>query len=85
MEALAKQKDCELVGKWQKSIINHLYWCVASTTSENPDEMKAKWLSLENHIHGVHRGHGNPLFPKCVHRSIRGRRQKQWFKRRRLL
>ena len=28
LEALAKQKECELVGQWQRSIINHMYWCV---------------------------------------------------------
>ena len=35
----------ELVAKWQKSFINHLYWCVVSTTDGNGDTIKAKWLS----------------------------------------
>ena len=50
LEALAKKKGCELVGKWQRSIINHLYWCVASTPDCNGEVIKAKWLSLEGHI-----------------------------------
>ena len=29
--ALAKQKDCQLVGEWERSLVNHLYWCVVST------------------------------------------------------
>lgn len=83
IEALAKQKQCELVAKWQKSIINHLYWCVASTTDGNGDTIKVKWLSLDNHIHNKHTSHGSQLFPKCVHRRLRGReRKKKWFKRR---
>ena len=47
VKALAKQKDCELVGKWEKSMINHMYWCVVSTPNGDGDMMVAKWLSLE--------------------------------------
>ena len=39
LEAAAKQKDCEIIGNWQRSVINHLYWCVSSTPngdSETP-------------------------------------------------
>ena len=86
IEVLAKQKQCELVAKWHKSIVNHLYWCVASTTDGNGDTVKAKWLSLENHIHNKHTGHGSQLFPKCAHRRLCGReRKKKWFKRRQYL
>lgn len=41
VEALAKQKQCELVAKWQKNIVNHLYWSVASTADGDGDT-KAK-------------------------------------------
>lgn len=67
-----------------KSVINHLYWCVASTStsSDHGDLIKAKWLSLENHIHNVHT-HKNKDFQKCAHGKLRGRdKNKQWFKRR---
>ena len=84
LEALAKQSDCEIVGKWQKSIINHVYWCIASTLNENPEEIKAKWLSLDNHIHNVHSGHSK-IFPRCAHGLLRRRnRRKKWFKKRKL-
>ena len=56
VKALAKQKDCELVGKWEQSMINHMYWCVVSTPNGDGDMMVAKWLSLENHIHNKHSG-----------------------------
>lgn len=80
LEALAKKKGCELVAKWQRSIINHLYWCVASTPDCNGEVIKAKWLSLERHIHNKHTGHGR-LFPKCTHGKLVGQnRNKKWFK-----
>ena len=82
VKALAKQKDCELVGKWEQSMINHMYWCVVSTPSGDSNVMVAKWLSLENHIHNKHSRHGQ-LFRKCSHGRLVGRnRNKKWFKRR---
>lgn len=67
---------------WVKSIINHLYWCVASTPDGNETIIKAKWLSLDNHLHNVHRGHSKD-FPKCLHGRLRGRdKNKKWLKKR---
>ena len=79
MEKLAKEKDCELIGEWRKSVINHLYWSAISTPSGDGEEIKAKWLSLDNHIHNNHRGHGK-IFPKCRHGRLPGRGRKKWFK-----
>ena len=82
IEALAKQKDCNIVGEWQKSILNHLYWCVASSPNGDSELVQAKWLSLENHIHNVHRGHSKK-FPKCTHPRLQAsERNKKWLKRR---
>ena len=75
-------KGCELIGEWLRSILNHFYWCVASTPSGDPDVIEAKWCSLENHVHNVHRHHG-AIFPACEHDPIpRSNRRKKWFKRR---
>ena len=71
VRALAKQKDCDLIGKWEQSMINHLYWCVVSTQDGDENLMQAKWLSLENHIHNKHSGHGQ-LFSKCSHGRLLG-------------
>ena len=57
-----------------------MYWCVASTPSGNGEMIKAKWLSLENHIHGVHTGHGD-IFPECAHGQLDVHTRKKWFKR----
>ena len=72
VSALAKQKDCQLFGEWERSLVNHLYWCVVSTADGGGDVIKAKWLSVDNHIHNVHSGHSQ-LFQKCSHGVLEGR------------
>ena len=72
------RKGVEVIGKWEKSIINHLYWSVCWTVDGNPDVIKAKWLSLENHIHDVHQGHSD-VFPQCLHGTLQ---EREWIKRR---
>lgn len=80
LETLGKRKDCELVRQWQRSLLNHLYWCVVSTTNGDGDMIKAKWLSLDNHVHNEHSGH-NELYPRCSHPPLQGRdRRKKWFR-----
>eukprot|EP00795_Rhopilema_esculentum_P010095 gene10095-18746_t len=65
MDALAKRPRCSLLGKWIKSIVNHMYWCAASSDGDG-DLMLAKWDSVVNHICDIHEGHSE-LFPKCSH------------------
>ena len=82
--ALAKEKDCEIVGEWKKSLVNHLYWSAVSTPDGNGELIKAKWISLDNHIHNKHKKHGK-IFTACQHKAIRKRgRKKKWFKPRML-
>ena len=81
LDAAAKQRDCERIGEWQKSIVNHLYWCIVSTPSCDFTVVKAKWLSLDNHVHNVHTGHGDG-YPECGHDRLYTQRRKKWFKRR---
>ncbi|XP_064631009.1 uncharacterized protein LOC135489541 [Lineus longissimus] len=40
------------------------------------DLIIAKWLSLDNHVHNVHRGHGE-LFPKCGHGRLGRTKQRR--------
>ena len=77
LEAAAK-KDCSLIREWQRSILNHLYWCVASTEGGDGETILAKWLSLDNHVHNQHT-HASPKFRRCVHGRLSKRK---WFKRR---
>ena len=80
---MAKEKECELIREWMKSVINHLYWSAVSTPSGDGENIKAKWLSLDNHIHNKHSGHGK-VFPKCEHGRLPRRGRKKWFKPREL-
>ncbi|XP_073720047.1 uncharacterized protein [Misgurnus anguillicaudatus] len=64
LEALSKQKDCEKVKKWMKSINNHIYWTAATSTS-GPDRI-AKWNAILNHVRDIHT-HQDPLYPMCEH------------------
>ena len=50
----AKYKDCDVVGKWTKSITNHMYWCAASSPDGDDDEMVKRWKSLMDHLCNDH-------------------------------
>ena len=77
VEKAAKKKDYELIGSWSKSMINHLYWSVMSTKDGNAKVIKEKWLSLNNHLHNKHVGHGS-IYKACSHGKIK----RKWFKHR---
>lgn len=76
LEQIGKDKDCALVKKWQKSIVNHLYWCATSSVSGT--DKVAKWTSVLNHIQDVH-SHSDPAFPKCVHPPKASKDRSKWF------
>ena len=73
LEALGKERDCAAVRDWSKSIVNHLYWSAASSTTG--DEAVAKWLSVANHVQNVHE-HDNWQFPACQHGDL----NKKWLR-----
>ncbi|XP_064630791.1 uncharacterized protein LOC135489383 [Lineus longissimus] len=73
---LSKEKECELAAQWCKAIINHLYYVASNTPEGQADLIIAKWLSLDNHVNNVHRGHGE-LFPKCGHGRLGRTKQRR--------
>ena len=75
-----RKKTVEKLEGGKKSVINHMFWCAATTDdNDDGDIREAKWLSITNHIKNKHRGHGNKLFSKCVHGRLVGRdRKKKW-------
>ncbi|XP_021356047.1 uncharacterized protein LOC110451810 [Mizuhopecten yessoensis] len=78
--AMAKEKECEDLHKWIKSISNHIYWVAASTPSGDKEVMWQKWASLENHIQNIHEGHGSQ-FPRCLHANLNEQeRRRKWLK-----
>ncbi|ESP03492.1 hypothetical protein LOTGIDRAFT_137344, partial [Lottia gigantea] len=77
---LSIEKDCNDPQPWIKSIVNHLYCSVASSTGQDQDVIVAKWYSILNHIINVHDRHGDE-FPACQHGPLEGReRHKKWLK-----
>ncbi|XP_023137933.1 uncharacterized protein LOC111576454 [Amphiprion ocellaris] len=77
LEALAKEQKCDKVKKWQKRVVNHLYW--SSTSSSSGEEAVAKWASISNHVQNIH-SHNNALFPECQHSETDGSLSRKWLK-----
>jgi hypothetical protein len=75
VEKVSKQKDCEVIGEWVRSMVNHLYWWIMST-EEDDECIKEKWLSLLNHLHNKHKGHGK-IYKECQHGKLHKRK---WLK-----
>ena len=78
VDKVAKLKGCEVVGEWTHSMVNHLYWTITSTEDSDKQMVLQKWMSLLNHVHNVHRGHGK-IFKKCSHGKLSKRK---WLKHR---
>ncbi|KAJ4946270.1 hypothetical protein JOQ06_023938 [Pogonophryne albipinna] len=67
-----KQKECDAIKPWIRSVVNHLYWSAVSTESGHGDLVAEKWMSVINHIQNVHEGHGD-LYPSCSHAALETR------------
>ena len=77
IEALARKKSCTVLGNWKQSISNHLYWCAASSHGDG-EQVKAKWLSILNHVTNIHEGHSE-TFPECAHGQLE--EERKWLRR----
>ncbi|XP_062596145.1 uncharacterized protein LOC134257557 [Saccostrea cucullata] len=76
--ALSKEKNCEALQPWIRSMCNHLYWVPASTPSGNGQLMLEKWESIVNHVQNIHE-HDGQLYTECSHGPLEGReQQKKW-------
>ncbi|XP_070211159.1 uncharacterized protein [Littorina saxatilis] len=71
LEAASHKAGYGALSLWSKSIKNHLYYCSQSTeeSATRVEEIKAKWVSIANHISNQHHGHGD-LFPHCLHGDL---------------
>ena len=77
----SKKKSGENIMPWIKSIVNHFWWCCA-TSIGNPAMLKEKWLSILYHITNRHMWKGCKHFSKCVHAKLskEQQRKKPWLK-----
>ncbi|XP_057206770.1 uncharacterized protein LOC130564597 [Triplophysa rosa] len=76
LEQIGRDKDCQVVKKWQRSIKNHVYWTAAS--SKTAEERVAKWTSMVNHIQDIH-SHDDPAYPQCEHEIRASKDRSKWF------
>ena len=74
--AAGKKKTSTILNEWAHSISNHMYWCAVSSKGDG-ESLKAKWLSITNHIVDIHEGHSD-VFCKCEHNTLEGR---NWLKK----
>ncbi|XP_061170182.1 uncharacterized protein LOC133179442 [Saccostrea echinata] len=78
LTALSKEKECERLQLWIRSICNHLYWTAASTPDGNGQMMLEKWQSVANHVQNIHE-HNGDLYDSCLHGPLEGiERHKKW-------
>ena len=80
IDSLSRKRDCEEVGAWKKSIINHMYFVGAEAPVDDDREKSAEamWLSVVNHIQDIHE-HQSDLYPMCGHAHLKDdERNKQW-------
>ena len=78
LSEIAKKRDCHQVSLWIKAIINHLWWCWASSIG-NEELIREKWLSVLNHIRGIHSWEDNKLFHKCEYGQLE--QERKWLKK----
>ncbi|XP_062588586.1 uncharacterized protein LOC134250245 isoform X2 [Saccostrea cucullata] len=79
--ALSKEKDCEHLREWIKSLVNHLYWVPSSAPDDEDSELRwEKWTSITNQVQNIHEGHGQH-FQRCEHGDLDpAARRKRWLR-----
>lgn len=77
--AAGKKSSCQIIGKWVKSIGNHLWWSCA-TCNGDAELLKEKWVSVLFHVQNKHRWTGNKKFKKCEHPRLTKKevKAKEW-------
>ncbi|XP_063042841.1 uncharacterized protein LOC134437278 [Engraulis encrasicolus] len=71
----SKERGCEVIKDWSKSIKKHLYWCALSTSQGFGQLILAKWKSIVRHIAGKHDDHPDEAFPTCAHGPLKQERK----------
>ena len=64
-----KKKLNSALTPWIRSIINHFWWCCA-TSKENIVLLKEKWVSILFHICNFHKWNNAQVYHKCIHADL---------------
>ena len=67
--AASKKRECSDVSSWIASVVNHLWWCVATSLG---DQLlcQEKWKSIGHHVAGIHEWPDFQLVFACGHDEL---------------
>ena len=69
LTAKAKQKDCQELGPWIKSISNHVWW--AAQNCKGDETMLIEMIqSITHHVCNVHTWNSGERFHRCAHEDL---------------
>ena len=77
----AKKKDCGIINKWIRAIINHFSW-VCKNCNRDYNQLKEMWMSIMFHISNKHEWVGYDYYKKCEHPKLTKKemKRKKWIK-----
>lgn len=79
LNAASKKRECSDVSSWIASVVNHLWWCAATSLG---DQLlcQEKWKSIVYHVAGIHEWPDFQFFFACGHDELtpEQRRKKIW-------
>ena len=70
LRGVNKEKGCEIINDWLKSVRKHLYWSVQTAIPGFEALIVAEWKSTVRHMTGKHEDHPDPLFTSCAHGEL---------------
>ena len=74
LRKVSKEKGCEIINDWLKSVRKHLYWSAQTTIPGFEALIVAKWKSTVRDMAGKHEDHPDPLFTSCAHGELEERK-----------
>ncbi|XP_063060604.1 uncharacterized protein LOC134453783 [Engraulis encrasicolus] len=79
LAAVARRKECEGLGEWIPSIVNHFWWS-AQTCGGDAEVLIEKWVSVIHHVTNRHDWPGNRHYHSCAHDHLDddSQRSKLW-------
>ncbi|XP_046861503.1 uncharacterized protein LOC124454796 [Xenia sp. Carnegie-2017] len=70
MITLAKEKDCQILGRWRKACVRHFYWAATSTLSGIGEVKWAKFESFFYQFLNKNEDFPNTIYSRCSHSDV---------------